>query len=169
MSNHSGSRMILITFPSLKTLLRYFHQSADCTTPASPDLFHTAVLICAQIHTLYVAMYQISGLVYLTSTAVFTIRVYFSMCANIQNRSAWTNWAYFSTAFFHGVSKCAFQKMVSVHCVSTSWNWPGDTRSKRFSVNYFTSSREKKFLQTNETFCTKASVWPSSVQFKCST
>lgn len=67
-----------------ETLLWRFHQSAACTTPASPDLFHTAVLICAQIYTVNVAVYQVSGLVCLTSTAVFTCITFYSQVLNLR-------------------------------------------------------------------------------------
>lgn len=66
--------------------------------------FHAAVLICAQIYTVYVAMYQSRGVVCLTSTAVFTCFIFcFRMCANTQNRSTRKNLNIakcFSSVFF---------------------------------------------------------------------
>lgn len=96
-----------------ETLLWYFHHSAACTAPASPDLFHAAAaLIWAHIYCVYVAMYQVSGL-------ECSIGFYFRVCADTQNRSTRTKFK-IANVFFHRLTGSASERMASVHSVSTS-------------------------------------------------
>lgn len=118
------------------------------------------MLICAQIYTVYVALYQTSGLVGLTSTAVFACFIScLSMCASTQNRSTRKNLntanVFFPLCFSRDVQQNSFFERVYKHL----WQTDQVTLDQRIFLLMIPPMEERtKFLWTNETFCTSVSV-----------